>query len=488
MTVLGMDLDRFNVSIKDRKAILVIALVNTLVFFTIWVMELQFGFRPTERVGWFFYGNDAHSYLDPIESLISNGTYAMPSGPTAFRMPGFLPFYGPFYALFGKTIGLHIFSIINLFFTIGTGVLIYKLAKRHVWFIGALLLAVGFALFPRLTSYGYLGASETIAAFSLTAAVYYIVKWFDQPKSITAFKVSIFLTMLLMLKPIAILLFIILGIIVLIRSVTTKAGLKSLMVVCFYFFIVPSVCISAWTARNYIAFDKFIPLTPTLSSKGADQAFRSFCRRTGLQFQSWQGSDARVWFLHERHKMYDADYANSNPFPDYLFTSKFNYDTLVDLRSDWHRQMSEKNEVESSRLDAQIESRFWTYSQSFIDEHPFHFLVTIRFVFLKDFILIRDSFSPFKQNTLFFKALRAHYFLTYYAIVLAFLLGIISLYFKRNRSAYFIVVTAVVFVLLHVAMGRIENRYLMPATPLFVLGLALFVDSISNRFQLKKED
>ena len=54
MTVLGMDLDRFNVSIKDRKAILVIALVNTLVFFTIWVMELQFGFRPTERVGWFF--------------------------------------------------------------------------------------------------------------------------------------------------------------------------------------------------------------------------------------------------------------------------------------------------------------------------------------------------------------------------------------------------------------------------------------------------
>ena len=86
-----------------KRIFIILSLVNSAVFFTFWFLELQFGFRPEERVGWFFYGNDAHSYLDPIENLISNGTYAMNSGPTAFRMPGFLPFYGPLYFLFGKS-------------------------------------------------------------------------------------------------------------------------------------------------------------------------------------------------------------------------------------------------------------------------------------------------------------------------------------------------------------------------------------------------
>jgi hypothetical protein len=473
--------------LNNKRVFIILMTVNTLAFFTLWLLELNFGFRPTERIGWFFYGNDAHSYLDPVENLISKGTYAMKSGPTAFRMPGFLPFYGPLYLLFGQAVGLHLFALLNLGFQIGTSFFVFKLSQKFTTTALAFFVAAAFSMYPRLMSYGYMGMSETIAAFSMIACIYCFIRWLETSARKYAIWISVFSTILVMLKPIAILFLALLGVWVLWISIRTRKGFKDTLLVLVFFFAIPTLSLSTWTIRNYYAFEQFIPLTPTLSSKGADQAFRSFCRRTGQQFQSWQGKDARVWFVSPDNYMYDEEHAKSDPFPSYLYTSQFNIDSLRNLRTDWHQMLSGTMSTEDSiKMDREIEAKFWKYAQSFIDEHPFHFYVTIRFTFLKDFIFIKDSFAPFKQNNLIFKSLRAYYFLTYYALVVSLILGCIGLIMKPSRAARIIIGASLIFILFHVGMGRIENRYVLPAVPLFAVGLAIFINAVQRFLKTDK--
>ena len=182
--------------------------------------------------------------------------------------------------------------------------------------------------------------------------------------------------------------------------------------------------------------------------------------------------------------MYDEEFSKTNPFPHYLFTSEFNIDSLRNLRKDWHTLRAGMLDIEAAdRLDRDIESRFWTYAQSFIDERPFHFFVTIRITFMRDFLFIKDSFSPFKQNTIAFKSLRAHFFLSYYILLFGFILGIISLLWARNKEGSIVLLTAFLFMMFHVAMGRVENRYLLPVIPLFAIGLAVFMGSVSEKYR-----
>lgn len=471
-----------------KRIFIILALVNSAVFFTFWFLELQFGFRPEERVGWFFYGNDAHSYLDPIENLISNGTYAMNSGPTAFRMPGFLPFYGPLYFLFGKSLGLNLFALLNLVFHIGTTAIVFRLSHRFVSKIMAFALAFGFALYPRLTMYGYMGMSEVLAAFAMIFCVYHLLLWKSDKKASRAIWISVFASVFVLLKPIGILFIAALGVGLLIHMWLKKYPIRNAFKLLTLFFLTPTLVLSIWTYRNYQTFEAFIPLTPTLSSKGADQAFRSFCRRTGQQFQSWQGKDARVWFVPPSNYMYDSVHAASDPFPSYIYTSEFNLDTMRNLRSDWHLMLSGQLSSEDSlAMDKSIENRFWKYAESFIDEHPFHFMVTIRLTFLKDFLMIKDSFSPFKQNTLMFKALRGYFMLSYYGLLLGLFAGLVALFFVKSFDARLIVGTALAFILIHVAMGRIENRYLLPAIPLFAIGFAILFKAYTDKLGKIKE-
>ena len=78
---------------STRSLILWIILIRSVVFLTFWFLELNYGFRPTERIGFFFYGNDAHSYLDPIETFVDHGAFLLDGEYSAFRMPGYLLLY-----------------------------------------------------------------------------------------------------------------------------------------------------------------------------------------------------------------------------------------------------------------------------------------------------------------------------------------------------------------------------------------------------------
>ncbi len=77
--------------------------------------------------------------------------------------------------------------------------------------------------------------------------------------------------------------------------------------------------------------------------------------------------------------------------------------------------------------------------------------------------------------------------LSYYGLLLGLFAGLVALFFVKSFDARLIVGTALAFILIHVAMGRIENRYLLPAIPLFAIGFAILFKAYTDKLGKIKE-
>lgn len=472
---------------STRSLILWIILIRSVVFLTFWFLELNYGFRPTERIGFFFYGNDAHSYLDPIETFVDHGAFLLDGEYSAFRMPGYLLLYGIPYFIIGQEIGLLILSLFNLIIDVASCVLLFKLLVRIVKPDWSFLILIGYLIYPRIASFGYLGMPEVVASFCLIGIVYCATELQFTFKRKYIWFSALLITQLVFMKPIAVLLIPVILAHILYVFCKNSMSLSHLVSAGFSYLLIPCLAIGIWTVRNYMQFDKIMPLSSALTWTGPDQGFRSFCRRTGLEFQSWHGDDARAWFVPNDHYWYNEEFANSNPFPDYIYTSVYNLDSLVSLRSDWHRSIKmAADDPDKIVLEQKVEMKFLDYANSFIFERPFHFLVTIRVKLLSSFLFIKDSFSPFSQNSLVFLVIRILYFATYYFLVLGMLFTLIAGYIKRKEPEMALVaLMIVVFIGSHVLMGRIENRYLLPILPLGLIGYAWLIKALIQRGLLK---
>lgn len=472
---------------STKSLILWIILIRSIVFVSMWILELNYGFRPTERLGFFFYGNDAHSYLDPIESFIDHGSFLLDGEISAFRMPGYLLLYGIPYLLFGQETGLFVLSLFNLIIDVATCVLLFRLLLRIVKPNWAFLILLGYMIYPRIASFGYLGMPEVIASFCLVGIVHCAIELQSTFKKKYIWFSALLITQLVFMKPIAVLLIPVILAHVLIVFFKNSMSLRHLALTGLSYLFVPCLAISLWTMRNYAQFDTFMPLSSALTWTGPDQGFRSFCRRTGLEFQSWGGDDARAWFVPNDHYWYNEEFAQSNPFPDYIFTSEYNLDSLVSLRTLWHRSIKMADDDPNKvLLEEVIETKFLDYANSFIFEKPHHFLITIRVKLLSNFVLIKDSFSPFSQNSPVFLVIRVLYFATYYFLILGIVFSLIAGFVRRKEPEMVLMaLMIIVFIGSHVLMGRIENRYLLPILPFGLIGYAWLISALVQRGILK---
>jgi len=465
--------------------LLLLLLLKSFIFFGMWFMELTFGFRPTETIGWFFYGNDAHSYLDPIESLVDEGSYKLEGVLTAFRMPGFFPIYGPLYFLFGKSLALNLFGIFGFLIEALSVRFMYIMIRSSFTQKAAFFACLIYILFPRLSMYSYLGMTEGLAAAMLIFMVFYY--WKSKDKVRYLWHTGFFVSWFIFLKPIGGILLPVIGVVILIeaflahdrRNKVISIVLRRLAIV----MAIPALCISLWTIRNYLTFERFMPLTTAFQSSTIESSFKRFCRTTGLEFQTWSREDAMIWFLPPSHPSFNEEYAQGNPFPDQTFTSSFNYDSLIGLRSDWNLLQEERfTESDSITMAASIIDRFEQYSASFRAEKPFRFYIGTRLEFIKRFLVIKDSFAPFAQNSAIFLSIRVWFFLSYFALVGIGIIGWIEIMFSRKNGMLFPGSILLAFVLVHIALGIIENRYVLPIVPIFTFGIASLVDTVQKRF------
>lgn len=457
---------------KSRSVFLLIILIKLVVFFGLWTLEGSFLDDSAECVGLFFYGNDTHSYLDPIESIVDNGTYSMASGPTAFRMPGLLPFYGPLYLIFGKWIGLHLLVFVNFMFDVLGAIMLWQILMTLFRPIVALLSISAYALFPRIAALGYLGVTETITAFFFIFLIWSILRWRGRGGSKYLWFVSLALSALVFLKPASgVILPFVLGYFIWVeRQHINVKSLGRLMRIMLIVTSIPILTLSCWTVRNYYAFDSFIPLTSAFGERSVTLKFKEFCRTTGSEFQAWNGKDAQAWFAPPNNYLYNVEFQKTDPFNAYVYSENLSWDTLAQIRSNWHASIDKTlSEQERMVYQGRAYAGFDRAINTFKRESSFSYLVTSRLTLVYGFIMIKDSFSPFKESAIPFLLIRLWFLASYFLIVLAGIAGVILALVNRQQKLVLPFMVLATFLLAHVMIGIVENRYLLPVIPIFLI-------------------
>jgi len=455
---------------------------------------------------WGGFGGDTRTYIKPIENLLANGSY-VPND----RMPG----YGIVYIMFRFFMnGVHALNALILLQVIVSSISVYALgvtAERIFKSKEVFYYAFVLYLFSELAfSWDYLILTESFTLSALVLSTMFFTLYFDDPKRPGYMVLSgLFLTWAVFLKPIYGLVFAIVGVVILIRLYREKS--KALLLGLFAFAIPFVLVDGAWIVRNYTIYQQIIPLTPHLYLDNLNNSYNAVL----IQFmQSWGGdigwdvgTDSR-WFCPRMNNatcMPCAQELEKNAkvtLPDYIYTSKFNKDSLIAMRADmniWDSLFdNHADPVAIKNLKTNIEYRLNIYTQSVKTENPFLYYVKSRLVNLRRFIMGRSIttpliFHPYNKLKLGIYALSQalYYFALFSALIVAFVMVFRGVFLVNTQYALIAVSLILLYgVFIFPFLKLSEHRYLAPEYPFIVLcSTAFFIKlkEVAATFKGKKK-
>jgi hypothetical protein len=263
--------------------------------------------------------------------------------------------------------------------------------------------------------------------------------------------------------------------------------------------------------RNYKVHQKFIPLTNYVHYPYVGDSYMEHT----LEFvQSWGGASdlpdpnsAVSWFGgllfpgEPDVKKYQYD-----SIPDYIYTSKFNKDSLYLLRnkvkafiamqkpaldsfykstdSNWFKAFAilysplKPVSPAAAALQNSIDDQFDRYKNSIKDEKPFLYHVKARLILLKKF-LFENNEQYFKRGQIpgLGKFMIGFYHLYYLFLLLLGIAGIILLIWNgiRNNILFlFLSIIPAYDIIIHPLVVKLaDNRYILPVWP-FVIACAVY--------------
>jgi hypothetical protein len=256
---------------------------------------------------------------------------------------------------------------------------------------------------------------------------------------------------------------------------------------------------SFWLIHNEQKHDKFIFLqgamqtSPELDSNYYKPLFK-FIQSYGGDFIYWKKNADIRWFgVDESHNLYESypPEMENIQIPDHIFTSRFNKDSLLEIR---HRiSLIKKNRSlpwDSARRanEIYIRERLEEYGNSIRSEKPFLYHIKARLSITKIFFINSRANNPFSQRENIFVAFLNHFYSFYYlAIIFLGLLGCAVLSFYSIKRRHFLIFPAipVYTVAVHALLLRlIENRYFIPAYPFLLACAAFFILFVIDKGKL----
>lgn len=465
-------------------------------------LRLFYGLRPDPHLLSFGYIGDSPSYTDPIESLLSTGHYN-----PDHRMPGYGFIYFIFRLLFSYTTAYNIIVIGQL---IVSSLSVYCLAllSRSVFkSTPAFYLTFYMYLLSNYSNYfDTCLMTESLSSAFLIFGAWNFALYFQNQKLKFLFFSGFFLAWLVFLRPVFVVILFIYGLILVFHSIKNNAQfIKPLLIYGIVFILADG----AWVIRNYKMYDKFIPL-----SNGIYYPYigDSYMKHTLEFVQSWGGAvdlpdshSALTWFGgilfpgEKEVKQYDS-------IPDYIYTSKFNKDSLYALRievkkfmtlqrpavdsfyysvdTDWFRAFAilykplKPVSKQAAELQNDIDSKFDRYKSSIKKENPFLYYIQSRIVLLKKFLFENNEvFLTRGQIPGFGKSIVSFYHLYYLFILILGISGAILLIWqgiKRDLIALALCSIPIYTILIHPFIRLADNRYLIPAWP-FLIACATYI-------------
>jgi hypothetical protein len=404
------------------------------------------------------------TYFDCITNFIKSGIYIPDE-----RMPGLGVIYLPLELLFSKVIALNIFIILQIVLSAVSAyvlALISKLLfKKDIFFYTTFYIYLICAFTAISNSYP---GSESFATSILIFAVYYYILALEGHKKSNFILSGTFLIWMIFIRPAHFPLILVFAVLITVQLIKNK---QKVLPALFLFLLPITIVEGAWIIRNYMRYHKVIP---TLNS-----IYLSNCRDT-YRFQIWQFEKAwgkEEWGIDWLTEKDTSDIRKEKvPFPNYIYTSKYNEDSLRSFKIFLNKSIIRyqvQKDLGKAYIDTMskenleiVQAKCNTYIESLKNERPFVYYVTSRWGILKHFFKL-DMFGNFQE-----------YYLgvicagLYYSIIFIGFIGIILMagYFFSLSYLALIPILPLYSVFIHAIILRLsQSRYFVPSYPFMII-------------------
>lgn len=415
-------------------------------------------------INYFFtISGDTRGYYFPCEQFFLGNGYT-----SVCRMPGLLPIY---YCLRVFCSPAWTQTIIVFLQFIGDAVATYLLAQIAWWVSknakAFWLVLIGYSLSYFVAVWNHVGYSDSFAVSMLISSVYFLLKFKRSDRFIHLMLSALLLTWSVFFRPLHGLLVPIYLMFFLLDYKRPLASLKTASI-----FLLPLIFfLGLWTLKNYRQTGRIIILQDSMSSCSSSippqmLAMRELIIAWGEDIQPWTKGSAAAWFFLKRY----ADSRDASRLASYQ-TSSCSLDSLIALKYNFHASRTVSNTASERKAFAQIaidQSR--RFLQSYRMEHPVRAYFFNRLILLTRFLLPSRldnlPLPSFDQMSLFQKSIKIFY---YFFLLAINLFGFLACLYFLYKKHYLVLVPLFFLIGLPVFFGYIEQRYLTPVYPFFLL-------------------
>ena len=427
-----------------------------------------------------FWGGDAPSYIYPIERFIKEFEYS-----PDYRMPGYAVPYLFIRMVFGHITSLniivfihYIYSSISCYYLAKIAQMIFKSTEIFHYTFFLYLTALSVHLYD-----GYI-LTESLLISSTIFFVYFLLKFYESNRLIHIFISGCFYAHAVFLKPVYLPLFFV-SIIVLFFKWKNQSEKPRKLILPFVLFMITFFSLDMiWAGRNYHINKEFNFLHngyiyPEIGKSPRGHLWK-FCSDVG-ESCFWEDKDALLCWLTAHPDSLKTGKMDYMEPPHYVYTSKFNKDSLLKINQYYYSYSRETNDSLKKEYKNYINFNLKLYGDSFRKEKPLYYYLYTPFNLFEEYIdtpfIYQDwKIFPFPKNwVMLFLGI------SYHLILVLGSFGLICVLLKNNLRNDLPIVLAFIsgysLFLFPFILRLIENRYLAPALPFFVI-LASFIISL----------
>lgn len=433
---------------------------------------------------------DTGSYVAPIENFISKGEYS-----PDFRMPGYGALYFLFRMLFPLRLVLNFLAITQLLLG-ALSVYFLALIARDIFRSNDFFYMVfyGYLLSTYTSIFDVFILTESLAVSILIVTMFCFIRGMHKRNNVLLFLAGLFLTWSIFLRPFLfpLLIFFIIALVLFFKRSTNCGNFTAMKGI--IIFLLPFLLIDgAWIIRNQRIYNKIIPLQQRIYYLKQDKMeirLLNFIKSWGGDCVSWNPKAEINWFEFMEHADDIKRQIKDIRFPDYIYTSKFDHDNLVDIKKyisfskDKALPLSEQNRFRQLASD-----ELFKCTESIRKEKPYLYYITSRLKLFKKFLLHSGTYNLFSKTAeelnaaeLMFKLMST---LLYFSVVIFGFIGVVFLFFKRCfLDGKFLIAAIPLYIIIFfpIIFRIIEYRYFALAYPfMLVCASCVFFQIISLR-------
>ncbi len=425
------------------------------------------------------FAGDSQSYLLPVENLIAYGSYD-----PDYRMPGLAMIYFPLLLAFPKVIACNILILLQVALASYACYCLAKTASagfRSVPMFYLVFYSYTFSTYANL--FDHLILTESLSTSSLIIGSYYFSVYLQSSSKKYLLFTGLWMAWMVFLRPVYAPLPIIL-VLILIYQERRRGSSVILATTYAILLLLPLIVFdSVWTVRNYQTHKKFIPLTsfyyPELESTIIPPMIE-FVGSWGGD-RTWWNPDAEIrWFGLGIEK---GDKLPDTMLPEYIYTSKYNVDSLLRIRQYAFDIFQDRIDAETAVRESQyIRQRLSLYSKSVRVEKPLLYYVRAPLTLMKKFLFHSGTYNLFNKPREMLSPVELSVkilYSVYYLLTVALgLVGLGLIMFKLRGDAlplWVATITLYSIILFTFVLRQIEFRYFVPAYPFMTVSACYVV-------------